>query len=358
MGNVRPESRLVGSIALGTRFGARSKEMETRFGRQTILPQVGKQGQRRLNEAKVLVMGCGALGSHTATALLRAGVRKLILVDRDILELHNLHRVAVYTEADLGRPKAEALAERLQAVDSNAEIEVHVIHFGPREAETLVPKADLVVDGSDNMETRYLLNDACVKHGVPWIYTAVLETVGMMMAIVPGKGPCLRCLFPSPPPPGTLPTCATHGILGPVPKALGALQASLAIRLLATGEIPLGRLYQFDLWEMEFRVLSVSRRGDCPACGRGEYEFLREGSRTVALCGDAIHILPRTDAPLDLEELERRLAALGKVRRGDGVLFFDVKGISFTVFPDGRAIVKGTKDPTRAQALYDQYISR
>ena len=193
--------------------------METRFGRQTILPQVGKQGQRRLNEAKVLVMGCGALGFHTATALLRAGVRKLILVDRDILELHNLRRVAVYTEA-------EALAERLQAVDSNAEIEVHVIHFGPREAETLVPKADLVVDGSDN---------------------------------------------------------AGHTITGD--------------------------------------------RGDPP--------------------GEALPVRPK-----------RRLAALGKVRRGDGVLFFDVEGISFTVFPDGRAIVKGTKDPTRAQALYDQFISR
>ena len=219
LGNVRPEFRLVGSIALGTRFGARSKEMETRFGRQTILPQVGKQGQRRLNEAKVLVMGCGALGSHTATALLRAGVRKLILVDRDILELHNLHRVAVYTEADLGRPKAEALAERLQAVDSNAEIEVHVIHFGLREA-------DLVVAGSDNA----------------------------------------------------------------------------------------GRTISGD-------------RGDPP--------------------GEALPVRPK-----------RRLAARGKVRRGDGVLFFDVEGISFTVFPDGRAIVKGTKDPTRAQALYDQYISR
>ncbi len=305
-----------------------------------------------------MVVGCGALGSHTAAALLRAGVRRLILVDRDILELHNLHRVALYTESDVGRPKAEALAGRLRAVDGEAEIEVHVAHFGPHEAEELVPRVDLVVDGLDNMESRYLLNDACLKHGVPWIYTAVLGTAGMMMPIVPGEGPCLRCLFPSPPPPGTLPTCATHGILGPVPKALGALQAAVAVRLLVNDGGLVGRLFQFDLWGMEFRELSVPRRGDCPACARGEYEFLREGSRTVTLCGDAVHILPRSREPVDLGELARRLAGLGKVRRGQGVLFFDVDGASFTVFPDGRAIVKGVKDPARAQALYDQYIAR
>ncbi|MGY4707099.1 HesA/MoeB/ThiF family protein [Candidatus Bipolaricaulota sp. J31] len=329
-----------------------------RFARQEILPELGPEGQRRLGEARVLVVGCGALGSHTAAALLRAGVRRLILVDRDIFELHNLHRVALYTESDVGRPKAEALAERLRAIDGAAEIEEHVAHFGPHEAEELVPGVDLVVDGLDNMETRYLLNDACLKHGVPWIYTAVLGTAGMMMPIVPGAGPCLRCLFPSPPPPGALPTCATHGILGPVPRALGALQAVLAIRLLVGEEISVGRLFQFELWGMEFRELSVPRREDCPACARGEYEFLRESSRTATLCGDAIHILPRSREALDLEELARRLAGLGRVRRGDGVLFFDVDEVSFTVFSDGRAIIKGVKDPARAQALYDQYISR
>jgi len=329
-----------------------------RFSRQSILPELGPEGQRRLGVARVLVVGCGALGSHTAAALLRAGVHRLILLDRDILELHNLHRVALFTEADVGRPKAEALADRLCQIDGEVEISAYVAHFGPSQAEDLVPAVDLVVDGLDNMETRYLLNDACLKHGVPWIYTAVLGTTGLMMPIVPGNGPCLRCLFPSPPPPGTLPTCATHGILGPVPKALGALQASLAIRLLTAGEVPIGKLFQFDLWRVEFRELVVPRRDDCPSCVRGEYAFLREGSRTVTLCGDAIHILPRTSESVDLEELARRLAGLGKVRRGSGVLFFDVDGVSFTVFPDGRAIIKGVKDPTRAQALYDQFISR
>ncbi len=329
-----------------------------RFSRQEILAELGPEGQRRLGGAKVLVVGCGALGSHTAAALLRAGVRHLILVDRDIVELHNLHRVALYTEADVGRPKAEALAGRLRRIDGEAKIETHVAHFGPREAETLVPKADLVADGLDNMETRYLLNDACLKHSVPWIYTAVLGTVGMTMAILPGNGPCLRCLFPSPPPPGTLPTCATYGILGPLPKAMGAVQAALAIRFLAWGEAPVGKLFHLDLWRMEFRVVEVPRRGDCPACSEGVYSFLQEESHTVALCGDAFHILPRSRGRLDLTELEKRLSGLGRVRRKGNVLFFYIDGVSFTVFPDGRAIVKGVKDPQRAQALYDQYISR
>jgi adenylyltransferase/sulfurtransferase len=332
--------------------------MEERFSRQVILSQLGREGQRRLHVARVLVVGCGALGSHTAAALLRAGARRLILVDRDILELHNLHRVALYTQADVGRPKAEALAEHLEAIDPAAQIQVHVAHFGPREAEELVPKVDLVLDGLDNLETRYLLNDACIKYGVPWIYAAVLGVSGMTMPIHPHRGPCLRCLFPTPPPPGTLPTCATHGILGPVPKAVGAIQAAMAIRFLAEGVFPVGRLFQFDFWSMDFRDIAVERRPDCPACGRGEYEFLRETSRTVTLCGDAVHILPHSQEGVDLEQLANRLSSLGKVRRGSGVLFFEVDGISFTVFPDGRAIIKGVKDPARAQALYDQYISR
>ncbi len=329
-----------------------------RFARQVILPQLGPEGQKRLGEAKVLVVGCGALGSHTAAALLRTGVRRLVLVDRDVVEIHNLHRVALYTEDDVGRPKAEALAERLKEIDPGAEIDFRVAHLGPREAEALIPGVDLAVDGLDNMETRYLVNDACVKHGVPWIYTAVLATSGVMMPIIPGEGPCLRCLFPNPPPPGTLPTCATYGILGPVPKALGALQASAAIRILVKGKAPLGKLLQLDLWEMESRELEVRRRDDCPTCVRGEYEFLRETSRTASLCGDAVHILPRKEGKLDLEKLSEGLSRIGRVRRGKGVLIFEVEGVSFTLFPDGRAIVKGVKDPGRAQALYDQYIAR
>ena len=249
--------------------------MDGRFARQVVLPELGEEGQRRLGEARVLVAGCGALGTHTASALLRAGVRRLVLVDRDVVERSNLHRVAAFTRDDVGKPKAQALASHLLRIDPGAELEPHVAHLGPEEAEAVIPEVDLVVDGLDNLETRYLVNDVCVKHGVPWIYTAVLATYGMTMPIIPEEGPCLRCLFPTPPPAGSLPTCATAGILGPVPQALAALQATLAIQvLLGSSELRPGELVHVDLWALRVGTLAVERVSGCPTCGRREFEFL------------------------------------------------------------------------------------
>jgi adenylyltransferase/sulfurtransferase len=332
---------------------------QERFSRQLVLPELGEAGQRRLAKARVLVVGCGALGSHTAMALLRAGVRQLILVDRDVVELSNLHRVAAYGQADLGLPKAEALRQALMRVDSQASVEARVTHLGPREAEELVPQASLVVDGLDNLESRYVVNDACVKHGVSWIYTAVLATYGMCMPILPGEGPCLRCLFPSPPPAGTLPTCATAGILGPVPAVLGAWQAAVAIQLLvARDEVRPGELLRLDLWSRRWERLEVARAPGCPCCGGREFEFLESQPPYERLCGDVVQIRPLTPGDLDLEELKERLSRLGEVKLKGGVLVAKVEGVSFTVFPDGRALVKGVGDPARAQALYDRYIAR
>lgn len=324
-----------------------------------ILPQLGEEGQRKLAEAQVLVAGCGALGSHTAVALLRAGVGRLILVDRDVLEESNLPRVAAFTLEDVGLPKAHALARRLHEIYPEAEVETRVIHLGPREAEELVPEADLVVDGLDNLESRYLVNDACVKHGVPWVYTAVLATYGMTMPIVPGKGPCLRCLFPSPPPPGSLPTCATAGILGPVPQALAALQATTAIQILIDSrDLAPGELIYLDLWGRTWNAIGVERAPDCPTCRRGEYEFLARSSRTASLCGDAVQVLPRVPGRVDLAALATGLSQVGRAEVRGGVLVAEVEGASLTVFPDGRALVKGVSDPARAQAIYDRYIAR
>jgi len=330
-----------------------------RFSRQAILPQVGEEGQRRLAGARVLVAGCGALGSHTASALLRAGVRRLVLVDRDLVEESNLHRVAAFTAADVGRPKAKALAARLWEVDPVAQIDVYVLHLGPREAEELVGKVDLVVDGLDNLETRYVVNDACVKHGVPWVYTAVLATYGMTMPILPDQGPCLRCLFPTPPPPGSLPTCATAGILGPVPQALAAFQAASAIQiLLAAPELVPGELLYVDLWARSVNNIRVARAQDCPTCRCRRFEFLTRPSRTATLCGEAVQILPREAGGVDLAALAARLSRLGRAELRGELLVAEVEGASLTVFSDGRAILKGVKDPARAQALYDRYIAR
>lgn len=251
-----------------------------RFIRQTILPQIGPEGQRRLREKRVLVVGCGALGTHTAAALVRAGIGHLILVDRDIVEVHNLHRVALFTPADVGRPKAEAAAEKLRQLAPEAEIVFHVTHFGPDLAERLVPQVDLVVDGLDNLETRYLVNEACVKHEKPWIYTAVLATYGVNMPIVPKRGPCLRCLFPTPPAPGSIPTCAQAGILGPVPQVLAGIQAATAMALLlGNEEVRPGELLYLDLWRRRFQTVQVQRAARCPTCVEQDFPFLRGSDR-------------------------------------------------------------------------------
>ncbi|MFO8034608.1 MAG: ThiF family adenylyltransferase [Candidatus Bipolaricaulota bacterium] len=351
--------------------------MSERFSRQVVLPQVGEEGQKRLASSHVLVVGCGALGSHTAESLLRAGVGRLTLVDRDVLEVHNLHRVALMGPDDVGKPKAEACAAALRRLDRNAQIGFVVAHMGPTEAEKWIPAADLVADGLDNLETRYMVNDVCVKHGVLWTYTAVLGTHGMNMPIRPRSGPCLRCLFPEPPSAGTLPTCASAGILGPVPMALAAVQAGAAIRLLVdppaqgradgqsshegggTGTARASEeLLHVDLWGRHADCVAVPRAEDCPTCGRGEYPWLEQASRTAVLCGDAVQVLPSRPVKLDLEALAARLAPLGSVRRRGSVLAVDLPEVSLVVFPDGRALVRGTQDPGRAQSLYDQYVAR
>ncbi len=332
--------------------------MDRRFIRQTVLRELGPEGQRKLAQGRALVVGCGALGSHTAEILLRAGVGHLVLVDRDLVEETNLHRVALFTPQDVGRPKSLAAAAVLRRISPEATVTPHVAHLDPKLALELVSEADAVLDGLDNLDTRYVVNDACVKHGVPWVYTAVLATYGMTMPIVPGKGPCLRCLFPEPPPAGEIPTCAEAGILGPVPAALAALQATSAIQVLAQSpsRSP-GRLTHLDLWTGRGETTQVERSPDCPSCSQRRFEFLSRPSRATALCGDGVQILPRKRGDLDLRSLAVRLAPLGEVRVAHGVLVATIEGTRLTVFPDGRAIVKGVSDPDQAQTLYDRYIA-
>ncbi len=329
-----------------------------RFVRQTVLPEVGEEGQKRLGKATALVAGCGALGTHAAELLARAGVGRLLLVDRDLVEETNLHRVALFTPRDLGRPKAEAAAKRLASIAPEVSITPHVAHLGPDLALDLVSGVDIVLDGLDNLETRYVVNDACVKHGVPWIYTAVLGTQGMTMAVRPGEGPCLRCLFPTPPPPGAIPTCAEAGILGPVPAALAALEVASAIRILSGTPSESGRLVYLDLWTGQAEAVPTARAPDCPCCCGNRFEFLSPRPHTARLCGESVQVLPHKRAPLDLADLAARLAPLGRARVAHGVLVAELEGVLLTVFPDGRAVVKGVSDPAQAQALYDRYVAR
>jgi adenylyltransferase/sulfurtransferase len=334
-----------------------------RYSRQMILPGWGREGQARLATKTAAVVGCGALGSHIASHLARAGVGRLVLADRDFVEYHNLPRQALYTEADAaeGVPKAVAAARRLRQITSLVEIEEHVVDVNADTVENLIAGADLVLDGADNFEVRYLVNEACVKHGIPWIYGGVLGTYGLTAAILPGETPCLRCLLGPMPPPGSVPTCETVGVLGPAVAVIAALEATEGLKILLDRRDALHRsLLMIDVWSGDFEQAETQKGKDrCPVCDEGCYELLEaeRGSMTAVLCGrNAVQINPRSAQPLNLDALARRLAEVGTVRVNEYLLRLDVEGYQMTIFPGGRAIVKGTDDPSQARALYARYV--
>jgi molybdopterin-synthase adenylyltransferase len=334
-----------------------------RYARQRILPVIGSQGQERLLKSRVAILGVGALGTHVADMLTRAGVGFIRIVDRDLPELTNLQRQILFDTSDVerGDPKAIAAATRLAAVNPEIEIEPIVADINPTNIEKLIGDVDLVVDGSDNFELRYLLNDAAVKLEKPWIYGGVISTHGMSMTIRPGITPCLRCVFPESPAPGDAPTCDTAGVLGPAVSMVTAIQATEALKLLV-GDIDAlsNTLTMVDLWEMSFRQVSIgSPVPECPACGHNTYEFLDRQSprQTTDLCGsDSIQILIDPSPRISLESLAQRLNETGQVSYNSYLLRFQIDDYLMTIFPDGRAIIKGTTDPAEARSLYARYV--
>ena len=252
-------------------------EIDPRYERQMLVPELGEDGQRRLLDSKVAVLGCGALGSNQSTLLVRAGVGHVRIADRDRLEPNNLHRQVLFDEDDFRahRSKAQAAAAKLRRINSGVVVEDHFVEVDASNIEALVDGMDVVLDGADNFELRYLLNDACIAAGIPWIYGGVIGTVGMTLPILPGRGPCLRCLFPDPPPPGALPTTSTHGVLNTIPTFIAALQVTGAYQVLLDPDLEPTPLLHVDLWTRSFRHLEVKRDPDCPACGQGKLEFLR-----------------------------------------------------------------------------------
>lgn len=363
-----------------------------RYHRQQILPGIGSAGQERIAAGHVVIVGLGALGCAVADHLARAGVGTLTLIDRDIVDRTNLQRQSLYTERDAGEglPKAVAARHRLTEVNSEITIRAHIadltaanvdaLLFGSRE----VARPDVVLDGTDNFDTRYLLNDIAVRDGIPLVYGGVVGTRGMQMTIRPGVTPCLRCLFERPPMPGTQPTCDTAGVLGPVVAIVAGCQASDAIRLLlGDGDAISETLLEFDLWAGRRRRLDLAeaRRADCPCCGRHEYEFLARNpdNQWAILCGQrAVQIMPASDTSdggdrepggdirglLDLDALATCLAAAGEVEARPFMLRFvphaeraEAGGcLTITVFRDGRAIVAGTTEPDRARSVLAKYI--
>jgi len=332
-----------------------------RYIRQIIFPPLGEEGQRRLLDSSVVIIGCGGLGCNIASLLTRAGVGHIRVVDRDYVELDNLHRQVLFDEEDVerGLPKAIAAAEKLRKANSQVEVEPLVADVHHRNVEEIMIDMDLVLDGTDNFETRYLINDACVKHDTPWIYGGAVGSYGMTMNIIPHQTPCLRCLFVQIPPPGTTPTCETAGILGAVPALIGAIEANEALKLL-TGKGRLNEgLIHIDLWENTFDIFQVARQEACPACGQGKFEFLeaKEVAMVTSLCGrNAVQITPVTEVTISLPALAKRLQAIGEVTFNEFLLRFQVNDYLVTIFPDARAIIRGTSDETVARNLYAKYV--
>jgi adenylyltransferase/sulfurtransferase len=336
-----------------------------RYSRQVRFPQLGEEGQRALLASRVALCGCGALGTVLANHLARAGVGSIRVIDRDFIETHNLQRQVLFDEQDVADnlPKAEAAARKMRAINSSIHVEPVVTDLDHTNILDLVGDADLILDGTDNFETRYLINDAAVKLGKPWIFGGVIGSEGQTMTIIPGKTPCLRCLIESAPPPGMTPTCETAGVLGPAVAVIASFEAIEAIKLLAGRLEALNdHLIMVDLWDWSFRQLKVANllgKVDCPCCGHRRFEWLdgSMGSHTTTLCGrNAVQVAARRPEPLDFVDMARRLAALGEVRHNAFMLRFAADGYEFTVFPDGRAIIKGTNDITRARSLYAQFV--
>jgi molybdopterin-synthase adenylyltransferase len=351
-----------------------TSEEREKYSRQILFQPLGEAGQERLLAARAVVAGCGALGSFAAEALVRAGVGTVVVADRDYVESSNLQRQSLYDESDAHQalPKAAAAEAHLRALNSGVRVEGRIMDITPSTVEELIAgngpgggRADVVLDGTDNFETRFLLNDACIKHGVPWIYAAAVGSYGVTMPIIPGRTACLSCVFPTLPG-GPIETCDTAGILLSAVSAIASFQVVSAMQLLAGNEVQphvKPTLRSLDVWTG--RVSAIHSGGPvpgCPVCGERRFAHLAgEGRPVITMCGRNQVQIHEHNRPVDLGEMQRRLESLGVVRANRFALQFAPRPASepatqITLFPDGRAIIKGTTDPGVARSLYARYI--
>jgi len=336
----------------------------TRYIRQMRYPPFGEEGQEKLAESRVLVCGCGALGSVLADTLVRAGVGHVRIVDRDFLETSNLQRQVLFDEDDVARqlPKAIAAAEKLRRINSEIEIEPIIADVDHTNLAELADGADMIVDGTDNFQTRFLLNDYSIKHGVPWVYGGCLGAEGQTMTVLPGETACLRCLMQDCPPPGTTPTCDTAGILAPIVSVIASIEAMEAIKILSGNRNAVSRqLAVLDLWGNQLRHIDLStlrEQVDCPTCDRGQFPWLdgKEGSHTAVLCGRNAVQLTHVGQAVNLNDLAERLKGVGEITHNPFLLRLRVDKYEITVFPDGRAIIGGTDDIPTAKTIYAKYV--
>jgi len=336
--------------------------LQEKYSRQMLFAGIGPEGQQQLLASRAAIVGCGAIGAAAANLLVRAGVGYLRIIDRDFVEPSNLQRQTLFDESDALNvlPKAVAAERKLRSINSSVAIEGVVADLTPHNAESLLDGVELLLDGTDNFETRFLINDVAVKSGRPWIYAAAVASYGLTMAMRPGATACLACLLES----GTATqgleeTCDTIGVIGPIVNLISSVQVAEALKFLSgQPEALLGRLFSCDIWTGRMQSIGVARHPECRACSRRDFTYLAgEVQPRITMCGrDSVQIHERARA-LDLGALHTRLKPLADdVRQNDFLLRFRIAPYEMTIFADGRAILKGTKDPAVARSLYARYI--
>ena len=340
-----------------------------RYSRQCAFPRIGVEGQRKIGDSTAVLVGCGALGSVIANTLVRAGVGKIRIIDRDFVEMSNLQRQVIFDESDVRArtPKAVAAVGHLRRVNSEVELEPVVADVTPANIEKLCESADVILDGSDNFELRFLINDLSVKSGVPWVYGGCRGADGQTMTIIPRETACLTCLMlDGPPPPGATETCDVAGVLSPIINVIASIQSLEAIKILSGRREDVSRKLQvFSLWTNDIRQMDLSSLRDqvnCPTCQQRQFKWLdgKQGSQSSVLCGrNAVQLsFGETDVEIGLPQVAKRLKTLGDVQLNEYLLRFAVDGFELTLFADGRAIVSGTDDPSIARKLYAQYVGQ
>ena len=338
------------------------EKIEERYSRQILFRGIGAEGQRRLAAGRVAIVGCGATGSALASLLARAGVGTLRIIDRDYVEPSNLQRQSLFDEKDAAEslPKAIAAARKIASFNSEIAVEARVEDVVPGNIQVLLEGMDVILDGTDNFETRYLVNDFAVKASLPWIYAAAVGSYGVTLNVLPGKTACLACIFPDTPR-GMVETCETSGILNSAVNVVASVAATEALKLLV-GDAALGKLrktlWSLDVWTNEVAEIAAGKpRASCRACGERNFVHLAgEGRPHITMCGRNSVQIHEQARPIDFAEMRRRLETLGVVRHNEFVLKFWREPYEMTLFPDGRAIIKGTTDTGVARSLYARYV--
>jgi len=334
--------------------------MINRYSRQTIFPGIGEEGQKKLGLSFAVVIGCGALGSVIASALARAGIGRIRVVDRDFIEYHNLQRQILFDEEDIksNLPKAIAAERKLRKINSEIEIEGVVSDVNFTNIEKLVEGADVILDGLDNTETRFLINDAALKHNIPWVYGGAISSSGMTMTVIPQQTPCFRCITSGHGGGGQTLTCDTAGVINPAPGIVAYLQTAEALKILVGAKEINRNIIFIDVWDNRYQSYKVSKREGCPACN-GRYEFLegKIGIKTTTLCGqNAVQVLNSRASRISFIDLAKRLKPLGQVSYNDFMFTFKFDSQEMVIFPDGRAIIKNSNDEVYAKGLYAKYV--